>query len=269
MTELEHWSASPPDIVAAAPQHMVAGYERELAEHRRAEIRLREIIAQDKTLLRQKDELIRNQELLSKESTHRLLNDLQLIVSVLSLQSRASENAEAAAQLAAAADRIVTIGRIHRRLHCCDGVQTVAFRQFLDDLCGDLSRMLSSERIIVVEGIEIDLPAVTAIPLGFIVNELITNAAKHGKGRITVSLQPDPENGYALSVSNDGRMLPEGFDPAACKGMGMKIIRSFIDRVGGALRIDRGDESRGTRFSVLFSDRVQTGADSGVRLAPE
>jgi hypothetical protein len=51
--------------------------------------------------------------------------------------------------------------------------------------------------------------------------------------------------------------------------MGMKIIRSFIDRVGGALRIDRGDESRGTRFSVLFSDRVQTGADSGVRLAPE
>ena len=60
------------------------------------------------------------------------------------------------------------------------------------------------ERVIVVEGIEIKLPTVTGIPLGFIVNELITNAAKYGKGRITVRLEPNPGKGYALSVSNDG-----------------------------------------------------------------
>jgi len=116
--------------------------------------------------------------------------------------------------------------------------------------------MLSSgraQRIVVVEGIEIELPAVTAVPLGFIANEMITNAAKYGTGRIMVNLEANPANGYALSVSNDGPGLPEGFDPAAGKGLGMRIIRSLVQRIGGELRIDRGDQNQGTRFTVLFS----------------
>jgi two-component system, sensor histidine kinase PdtaS len=117
--------------------------------------------------------------------------------------------------------------------------------------------MLSSEerpeRVVVVEGIDMKLPTVTGIPLAFIVNELITNAAKHGKGRITVRLEPNPGQRYALSVSNDGPVLPEGFNRAACKGLGMRIIRSFVERIGGELRIGRGDDNQGTRVSILFS----------------
>jgi len=252
------WSAdSPPNAIFVSPEYQtVASYERELNNRRCTESWLRAALVRSEALLRQKDQLIQQQELLSKESDHRFLNDLQIIVSLLSLQSRASLHTEAASQLAAAADRIATIGRIHRRLHCCDGVQMVAFKQFLEDLCCDFSTMLSSdqrlERVVVVEGIEINLPTVTAIPLSFIVNELITNAAKYGKGRITVRLQ-QIKTGYALSIANDGPTLPEGFDPAACKGMGMKIVRSFIERIGGELQIGRGDKNRGTRFTVLFS----------------
>ncbi len=109
------------------------------------------------------------------------------------------------------------------------------------------------EQIIAVEGIEIKLPAVTAIPLGFIANELITNAAKCGAGRITVTLKPNPEKGYALSVSNDGPDLQEGFDPAVRKGLGMKIIRSLDKQIGGELQIGRGDKTQDTRFAVVFS----------------
>jgi two-component system, sensor histidine kinase PdtaS len=61
------------------------------------------------------------------------------------------------------------------------------------------------------------------------------------------------EEGYALSVSNDGASLPEGFDPAAGKGTGMRIIRSFIERIGGALQIGRNDNNQETRFTVQFS----------------
>ena len=114
-------------------------------------------------------------------------------------------------------------------------------------------RRRAPERVIVVEGIEIKLPTVTGIPLGFIVNELITNAAKSGKGRITVRLEANPGRGYALSVANDGPGLPEGFDPAACKGLGMRLIRSLIAGIDGELRIDRGDHDQGTRFTVLFA----------------
>jgi len=248
---------SPLNIIFERPtRRTIASYERELIRRRRTETGLRQALAQDEALLCQKDELIRQQALLSQESDHRLLNGIQMIVSLLSLQGRAAMNVEVASQLAAAADRIATIGRIHQRLHSLDGVQTFALKQYLEDLCRDFSMMLSlerPERMVVVEGIEIELPAVTAIPLGFIANELITNAAKYGTGRITVSLESNPEKGYALSVSNDGPGLPEGFDPAARKGLGMRIIRSLVERIGGELRIDRGDRDQGTRFTVLFS----------------
>jgi two-component sensor histidine kinase len=240
------------------PEHRTAAsYERELEKYRRTELQLRAIITLDESLLRQKDETIQNQALLSSESDHRLLNDLQMIVGLLSLQSRATASAEAASQLTAAADRIALIGRIHRRLHSFDSATTGAFKKFLEDLCIDFASLASpglrGERDIAVEGVEIELPTVTCRPLGFIANELITNAAKYGTGRITVRLERNRAKGYALSVSNDGPALPQGFDPAAGKGLGMRIIRSFVERIGGELLIGRGDKDQGVRFTVLFS----------------
>ena len=68
-----------------------------------------------------------------------------------------------------------------------------------------------------------------------------------------VRLEPNPEKGYALSVSNDGSGLPEGFDLADHKGLGMRLIQSLVGRIGGDLRIVRGDKNQGTRFTVVFS----------------
>ncbi len=229
-------ASTPIAISESRERRTVAEYQRALKMLRRAEIKLQE------------------QMVLSQESNHRLLNGLQMVVSLLSLQGRASANAEVASQLAAAADRIAAIGRTHQRLHSLDGVQTFAIKQHLDDICRDFSMMLSakrSERVITVEGTEIQIPAVTGVPLGLITNELLTNAVKHGTGRITVSVGPDPEKGYALCVSNDGASFPE--DVASRKGLGMRIIRSLVKQIGGELRIARGDMNEGTRFTVLFS----------------
>ena len=222
---------------------------------RLTEIQLRSVLARSEARIRQQDELIQRQDLLSKESDHRLMNDLQMTISLLSLQSRASTNAEAAAQLAVAANRVSMIARIHHRLRSCDGAQAIDFMKLLEDFGRDFSAMLSSDERpeqVLVEGIEINLPAATAVPLGFIVSELIANAAKHGQGRIAIDLQPDPECGYALSVSNGGAALPEGFDPGASKGLGMRIIQSFARQIGGELQIGRGDDGQGARFTVLF-----------------
>ncbi|HSP61671.1 MAG TPA: sensor histidine kinase [Pyrinomonadaceae bacterium] len=219
------------------------------------EIQLRKALAKSEALLLEKDELIHRQKLLKEESDHRLLNDLQMTISLLSLQSRNSTNPEAAAQLAAAANRVSMIARIHHRLNSYTGVRTIEFKKFLEDFCHDFLAMSSSDESpgkISVEGSEIDLPATTAIPLGFIASELITNAAKYGKGRIVVRLASDPKHGYALSVANGGPALPEGFDPGASKGLGMKIIQSFVRQIDGELRIARRDDGLGARFIVLF-----------------
>ena len=182
---------------------------------------------------------------------------MQMVVSLLSMQSRASHNAETAVQLAVAANRVGMIARIHRRLHGLEGMRTVAFKQYLEDFCREFSTMLSSEEdlghILVADGIEIELPVGTAIPLAFITSELLTNAAKHGTGQITVRLGAQPAKGYVLTITNEGPVLPEGFNPAVCKGLGMKIVQSFVRSIGGELRYGAGDNNQGSRFAVLFS----------------
>ncbi len=243
----------PPGVIFRNPDQRLPAAEP--ANYRLVEIQLRKALAKSEALLLEKDELIHRQALLKEESDHRLLNDLQMTISLLSLQSRNSANPEAAAQLAAAANRVSMIARIHHRLNSYKGVRTIAFKKFLEDFCRDFSAMSSSDECpgkISVEGSEVNLPATTAIPLGFIASELITNAAKHGKGRIAVRLEPDPKHGYALSVASDGPALPEGFDPGASKGLGMRIIQSFTGQIGGKLRIDRVDDEKRARFTVLF-----------------
>ena len=250
-------SSLPPGVIFRNPDQYSPAAEP--ANYRLVETQLRKALAKSEALLLEKDELIHRQELLKEESDHRLLNDLQMTISLLSLQSRNSANPEAASQLAVAANRVSMIARIHHRLNSYKGVRTIEFKKFLEDFCRDFSAMLSSEPgKISVEGSEVDLPASTAIPLGFIASELITNSAKNGKGRIAVRLEADPKQGYALSVANDGPALPDGFDSGASNGLGMRIIRSFTSQIGGELQIGRGDDSQGARFAVLFP--VPTGA---------
>jgi two-component system, sensor histidine kinase PdtaS len=246
-----------PVIISGSPtRRTLEACERELIQYKAMEIRLRDALAESEARLREKDELIQKQELLKKEFDHRLLNDLQMTISLLSLQSRGSTNPEAASQLAVAANRVAMIARIHGRLNSYEGVQTIEFKKFLADFGRDFYAMVSSHerpKQVVVEGIEINLPVASVIPLGFIASELTTNAAKYGKSRITIRLERNPEYGYALSVSNDGPALSEGFDPGASEGLGMRIIQSFARQIGGELRVGRGDDGQGALLTVLFS----------------
>jgi two-component sensor histidine kinase len=93
-----------------------ASYEQEVTEHRCPEARLRQDLANNEAMIRQQSILIQRQEILSRESDHRFLNGLQMITSVLSLQSRTSANPEVASQSAVAARRVSTIERAHRQL---------------------------------------------------------------------------------------------------------------------------------------------------------
>ena len=233
---------------AALHQGMV-----ELERLQRAEAELSEALLREHRLVEQKDELIRHKDLLSQESDHRLMNGLQMVASLLSIQSRATENAEAASLLVTASNRVAAIGRINRHLHALDHVESVEFKQYLESLCGDLAGMRSgaSDDSLTVEGVELRIPTATGIPLAFIASELITNAIKYGKGKIAVGLHPD-RDGYVLSVSDDGPGVPKEFDPAAMRGLGMRIISSLVSQIGGQLHIAPGNDGKGAKFSVLF-----------------
>jgi two-component system, sensor histidine kinase PdtaS len=218
---------------------------------------LRDALAREEVLVRRVQSVMEEQEVLRDESDHRLLNGLQVVVSLLMMQSRAA-TPDVAAQLSAAAHRVRAIERIHRRLHINDGTQNVAFKKYLEDFCKDISGIMTPEEDagpnILVECDEISLPTTAAIPLGFITSELITNAIKYGTGGVRVGLKAAPDDGCILTVSHDGPGLPEDFDPAASKGLGMKIIQSFVRQIGGELSFGRSDGNQGARFSVRLPD---------------
>lgn len=257
----EHPLSNVTEFVHPAFRHVarrtIASYEHELIERRGKEIWLRGALARAEALLRQKDELLNHREILSREADHRLMNGLQMVVSLLSLQSRGEADAQAAAHLSSAASRVATIARIHSRLHSLDGQDAVAFKRFVDQLCQDYSAMLIAEdrrnQGIMVEGVEVRLPAATAIPLSLITTELITNAVKHGRGAITVRLEASAEGGHVLSVCNDGPALPQDFDLAAGEGLGMKIVLALVEQIGGTLQVGPCAQCQGTRFAVAFT----------------
>ena len=191
--------------------------------------------AREAEFVREKRDLTQRHVLLANEFEHRLVNGLQLVVSLLSLQSRTAKP-EAATQLNIAARRVAALGRVHRRLHLLDHQDGVEFEQYLHELCDDLSGLLSGDGAgpaIVVEAAKAEMPTAYAIPLGFIVNELITNAAKHAGGNIVVRFETTAAGVHALSVLDDGPGLPPGFTPADSKGLGMKIVQSLVKQIGG------------------------------------
>jgi len=211
-------------------------------------------LAREEALLRDKHDLSQRQAMLAQEFEHRLANSLQLIVGLLSLQIRTA-TPEAAAQLTVAVGRVTALGRVHRRLHLLDHQEKVEFKQYLQHLCEDLAGLLCQEgtsSLIVVEGADCEIPTAFGIPLGFIVNELITNSAKYAKGVITVRVEKTSPACHSLSVVDDGPGLPPGFDPAKSKGLGMRIVLSLVKQIGGELHILPGDNGRGARFRVTF-----------------
>lgn len=228
---------------------------RRLKHHTTTMAELKAALVREEELLRDKSDLLQRQDLLAQEFEHRLVNSLQLIVSLLSLQSRAATTVEAAAQLTIAANRVAAFGRVHRRLHLLDHQNSVEFKEYLQDLCDDLSGLLFQEvtgRAVVVTGADVKLPTALGIPLGFIVNELITNSVKYAKGNITVRIETSV-TAHSLSVADDGPGLPAEFDLANSSGLGMKIVQSLVKQIDGTLQFAPGDGGRGTRFTVAFA----------------
>ena len=179
--------------------------------------------------------------MLIQEFEHRVTNGLQLIAGLLSAQSRTAATPEACIQLSTAARRVVALGTVHNRLHLVNQPANMELKEFLVDLCDDLSGLLlqnQTDHAIVVEGTKAEIPSSLAGALGLITNELITNSVKHTNGDITVRLEKRAPAAYSLSVLDDGPGLTAGVEAAKSKGLGMKLVLWLVEQIGGDLQIN-------------------------------
>jgi two-component sensor histidine kinase len=188
-------------------------------------------------------------ELMAKEIDHRVMNSLQFVSALLSMQSRSPEVGEAAQHLLRAASRVAAVAQVHRHF-AAEGVDTTSCLSFLQKLCADLESVVGQQ--IVVAGDEGDVPTTAIQPIGLLVNELVTNAAKHGAGLIEVHYSLDA-GVHRLSVSDAGAGLPADFDiKGATASLGMRVVTALSHQLGGKLSAGPRADGSGTCFEVSF-----------------
>ncbi|MBA3678189.1 MAG: sensor histidine kinase [Sphingosinicella sp.] len=110
-----------------------------------------------------------------------------------------------------------------------------------------------------MSGDEGDVPTTWIQPIGLIVNELVTNASKHGSGKSIVSYRVKGSL-HELSVCDEGDGLPAGFDPANSKGLGMKVVTSLAKQLGGSMTTGPNPAGKGSCLKVDFSQVARTPA---------
>jgi len=217
-------------------------------------------VAQDITDRKRAEEQIkaslREKEVLLREIHHRVKNNLQIISSLLHLQSKQIEHEAARALFDESQSRIRSMALIHERLYQSDDLAQVDFAAYLDRLTEHLFRSYNVRRDTIACELQADdgsLSVDRAIPCGLIVNELVANALKHAfpdgrSGTIRVHYaESDIE--ARLDVADDGVGAPDGFEADASDALGLRLVRGLVQQLDGSLAVDR---DKGLRFTITF-----------------
>ncbi|HEY8614113.1 MAG TPA: histidine kinase dimerization/phosphoacceptor domain -containing protein, partial [Roseomonas sp.] len=194
--------------------------------------------------------MLAQERMLRGELQHRAKNDLQLILSLLVMQRRRMPDNEARRIFGHVLDRVSAIGVAHDQLSLDRGVGLLDLADYLQALCGNLSQR--REGVSIETALEpAEMPHSRAVPLGLIVNELVTNALKHAfpdgrKGVIRVQFSAPPESEARLCVRDDG----VGMGPPRPGSSGTELVRRLVQQIGG--RLEEEPQERGVGFCVIF-----------------
>lgn len=193
-------------------------------------------------------------EVLFTELQHRISNHLQLLSALLDSQRSHVRDENAKQAMTNASLRLAMVGKLHRKLHD-PGHGEVDIGALLNELSGDVLATWGRPDIAcVVNSAPLMLSADRSTSVALIVTELVSNALEHGlagrsEGTITVGLKLDARASVCLSVADDGHGLPAGFDPAATRSLGLRIVGTLARQLGGTFEMEGGN---GTTCRVRF-----------------
>lgn len=213
----------------------------EIAAQKQAEERLREAAAREQMLM--------------QELSHRISNGLNLVATLLDLEARSAKSDKTRSAFVSASARVRGLGIIHKHLYKPHQETLVTeVRSYLSGLCRDLGEVFLPRTAVAVHAEPgVSLAAHRMIPLGIIVAELVTNACKHSgmpTPAITVDFSGEHDRGV-LKVTDEGKGLPDSFDPASSVSIGMAVVRSQVAQLKGDIEFGRG-ATGGASFKVSF-----------------
>jgi PAS domain S-box-containing protein len=201
---------------------------------------------------------LREKEVMLKEIHHRVKNNLQVISSLLSLQSAGITDPAFSEIMLESQNRIRSMALVHERLYRSGTLATIDFSDYLAYVTTQLMRSYNPEGVeCVVNAEPITLTVDDAIPCGLIVNELVSNALKHAfhdrkSGLLEVQFRAIDPKTYELVVRDDGVGFPEGVDFASLTSMGMTLVTNLTEQLEGSMVLERGN---GTVFRLRFPKR--------------
>lgn len=202
---------------------------------------------------------LKEKEVLLKEIHHRVKNNLNVITSLLNLQSfQIGGKEEAIEAFRESRNRIFSMALVHEKLYQTKNFTQVNFKEYIEAMTRELMHAYAVGKSVTVEfGIDdVLLDINLAIPCGLILNELVSNALKHAfpgtaPGTIGVFLRAGECGALELIVSDNGRGLPPGFDINAVESLGLKLVKLLSEQIGGTLAIESG---QGVTFTIAFTD---------------
>ncbi|WP_048171046.1 PAS domain S-box protein [Methanosarcina siciliae] len=213
-----------------------------------------------------------------KEIHHRIKNNLQIISSLLDLQAEKFEDENVIEAFREGQNRVISMSLIHEELYKGEGTDTLDFSAYLKKLAENLFQTynLSSKNINLSMDLEKDtfLDMDTAVPLGIIVNELVSNSLKHAfteiqDGEIRIQLFRERENRemhmslFSLIIYDNGKGLPEDLDLESAGSLGLQLVGILVDQLDGELELKR---TQGTEFTIKFKVEKDNLAQVGLKL---
>jgi len=233
------------------------------------------VIARDITKRKEAEEALANVETArKKEIHHRIKNNLQVISSLLDLQAEKFNNredikdSEVLEAFRESQDRVISMALIHEELYKGGWLDTLNFSPYIEELADNLFHTYRlgntdiSLNMDLEENIFFDMD--TAVPLGMIVNELVSNSFKHafpckygGEIRIKLCRDEKGSTGFTLIVSDNGVGIPENLDIEDLDTLGFQLVASLVDQLDGEFKLKR---SNGTEFIMRFVVRKKNGS---------
>lgn len=200
---------------------------------------------------------LKEKEVLLREVHHRVNNNIQIVSSILSLQENYVEEEETLNVLKENRNRIKAIAMVHANLYESPNMSYINMGSYIKKLVMSLFYSHGTEPSTVKPVFHLDdarLSMETAIPLGLIIKELVSNSLKFAfpqkNGTITVEFRSE-NDGYLLKLADDGAGLPEWIDPQNTGTLGLQLVKSLVKQLNGTIEFDR---SNGTRFTLHFQE---------------
>lgn len=202
---------------------------------------------------------LEQREALLKEIHHRVKNNLQIVCSLLNLQSNAKGNKKVAPLLRACQFRVISIGLLHETLYRSRDLSKVEMLNYVRTLTDHLLRSYGVDSNTIAVTVEVDqigLNIETALPCGLIINELLSNSLKHAfpggrPGVIHVELRSNPDHTFTLRVKDNGIGLPPVGAIEEIRSLGLELIELFSEKLEGTAEFHR---TEGTEFELRFAE---------------